>query len=409
LSTFISKENARAMTTDAPVVVRPHSHGAGSDAAAPPALTKAQLLRSYEVADFPALTGREEEWRFTPLGRLRGLSGDGYGAVGNGPRFEHDRLPDGVTVRAVPADDPRRGTVLVPFDRVSALAYGKAPAVTAIEVGREVVADEPVMIRIVGQGADTVSFGHTFIEVGALAQVTVVLEQVGSVTLADNVEVVVGDGAHLTLVTVADWASDAVQLQHQKVRVGRDAKVTQLAVNLGGDLVRQYTTVDYAGRGGDMEAYGVYFADLGQHLEHRLFVDHNQPDCRSRVTYRGALQGAGAHTIWVGDVLIRAASTGTDTYELNRNLILTDGARADSVPNLEIQTGEIVGAGHASATGRFEDEHLFYLMSRGIPELEARKLVVRGFFAELLARIPVEALRDRLIGAIDERLAKAGT
>jgi Fe-S cluster assembly protein SufD len=396
------------MTTDAPVVVKPHSHGAGSDAAAPPALTKAQLLRSYEVADFPALTGREEEWRFTPLRRLRGLAGDGYGAVGNGPRFEHDKLPEGVTVRVVPTSDPRRGSVLVPFDRVSALAYGQAPAVTAIEVGREVVAEEPVTIRIVGQGADTVSFGHTLIEVGALAQVTVILEQVGSVTLADNIEVVVGDGAHLTLVSVADWASDAVQLQHQKVRVGRDAKVTHLAVNLGGDVVRQYVTVDYAGRGGDMEAYGVYFADAGQHLEHRLFVDHNEPDCRSRVTYRGALQGEGAHTIWVGDVLIRAGSTGTDTYEVNRNLVLSDGARADSVPNLEIETGEIVGAGHASATGRFEDEHLFYLMSRGIPELEARKLVVRGFFAELLHRIPAEGLRERLTGEIDERLAKAG-
>jgi Fe-S cluster assembly protein SufD len=396
------------MTTDAPVVVKPHSHGAGSDAAAPPALTKAQLLRSYEVADFPALTGREEEWRFTPLRRLRGLAGDGYGAVGNGPRFEHDKLPEGVTVRVVPTSDPRRGSVLVPFDRVSALAYGQAPAVTAIEVGREVVAEEPVTIRIVGQGADTVSFGHTLIEVGALAQVTVILEQVGSVTLADNIEVVVGDGAHLTLVSVADWASDAVQLQHQKVRVGRDAKVTHLAVNLGGDVVRQYVTVDYAGRGGDVEAYGVYFADAGQHLEHRLFVDHNEPDCRSRVTYRGALQGEGAHTIWVGDVLIRAGSTGTDTYEVNRNLVLSDGARADSVPNLEIETGEIVGAGHASATGRFEDEHLFYLMSRGIPELEARKLVVRGFFAELLHRIPAEGLRERLTGEIDERLAKAG-
>jgi Fe-S cluster assembly protein SufD len=395
------------MTTDAPVVVKPHSHGAGSDAAAP-ALTKAQLLRSYEVADFPALTGREEEWRFTPLRRLRGLAGDGYGAVGNGPRFEHDKLPEGVTVRVVPTSDPRRGSVLVPFDRVSALAYGQAPAVTAIEVGREVVAEEPVTIRIVGQGADTVSFGHTLIEVGALAQVTVILEQVGSVTLADNIEVVVGDGAHLTLVSVADWASDAVQLQHQKVRVGRDAKVTHLAVNLGGDVVRQYVTVDYAGRGGDVEAYGVYFADAGQHLEHRLFVDHNEPDCRSRVTYRGALQGEGAHTIWVGDVLIRAGSTGTDTYEVNRNLVLSDGARADSVPNLEIETGEIVGAGHASATGRFEDEHLFYLMSRGIPELEARKLVVRGFFAELLHRIPAEGLRERLTGEIDERLAKAG-
>jgi len=179
-------------------------------------------------------------------------------------------------------------------------------------------------------------------------------------------------------------------------------------VSLGGDLVRQYTSVDYTGRGGEAELYGLYFADASQHLEHRLLVDHSVPDCRSYVAYRGALQGANAHTVWVGDVLIQAEATGTDTYEVNRNLILTDGARADSVPNLEIETGEVAGAGHASATGRFDDEQLFYLMARGIPETEARKLVVRGFFAELLAKIPVDELRERLGLTIESRLVAAG-
>jgi Fe-S cluster assembly protein SufD len=198
-----------------------------------------------------------------------------------------------------------------------------------------------------------------------------------------------------------------VQAQHVRFRLGRDAKVTHIQVSLGGDLVRQYISVEYADRGGECEAYGLYFAHDKQHLEHRLLVDHAVPDCRSYVAYRGALQGAGAHTVWVGDVLIRAEATGTDTYEVNRNLVLTDGARADSVPNLEIETGEVVGAGHASATGRFDDEQLFYLMSRGIPDEVARKLVVRGFFAELLHKIPLEALRERLGDAIEARLAEA--
>ena len=113
---------------------------------------------------------------------------------------------------------------------------------------------------------------------------------------------------------------------------------------------------------------GIYFVDGGQHLEHRVFVDHSQPKCFSRVTYKGALQGKDAHSVWIGDCLIREAADGTDTYELNRNLVLTEGAKADSVPNLEIENGEIEGAGHASATGRFDDEQLFYLMSRGVPE-----------------------------------------
>ncbi|MBM0237183.1 Fe-S cluster assembly protein SufD [Micromonospora sp. ATA32] len=377
-----------------------------TQASAPPS-TKSQALRSYDVADFPALTGMEEEWRFTPLKRLRGLVGGDQAATGV-VRHEYGQLPEGVSIDTVDRDDPRVGSVLTPVDRISALAYGRAERALLLSVAPDAVVGEPVTLRVVGDGADALAFGHTFVEVGRFAEVTLVLEHVGSATLADNVEVSVADGAKLTLVTVADWAADAVQAQHLKVKLGRDAKVVHIQVSLGGDLVRQFTSVEYTGRGGEAELYGVYFADGGQHLEHRQLIDHNVPDCRSYVGYRGALQGDDAHTVWVGDVLIRAEATGTDTYEINRNLLLSDGARADSVPNLEIETGEIAGAGHASATGRFDDEQLFYLMARGIPEGEARRLVVRGFFAELINKIPVEELRERLGEAIEARLAKAG-
>ncbi|MDG4796707.1 Fe-S cluster assembly protein SufD [Micromonospora sp. WMMD1082] len=377
-----------------------------TQASAPPS-TKSQALRSYDVADFPALTGLEEEWRFTPLKRLRGLVGDDQAATGT-VRHEYADLPEGVSVERIGHEDPRLGSVLTPVDRVSALAYGGAGQALLVRIAQDAVVSGPTILRAVGEGAEGLAFGHTFVDVGRFAEAIVVLEHVGSTTLADNVEVAVGDGAKLTLVTVADWADDAVQAQHLKVRLGRDARVLHVQVTLGGDLVRQYTTVEYTDRGGEAELYGLYFADSGQHLEHRQLVDHSVPDCRSYVGYRGALQGESAHTVWVGDVLIRAEATGTDTYEINRNLLLTDGARADSVPNLEIETGEIAGAGHASATGRFDDEQLFYLMARGIPEAEARRLVVRGFFAELLNKIPVEELRERLGEAIEARLTKAG-
>jgi Fe-S cluster assembly protein SufD len=374
-----------------------------------PPKTKSQALRSFEVADFPALTGREEEWRFTPLRRLRGLAAaDGTAVAGPAAKHEYDRLPAGVTVSTVDKGDPRLGSVLTPFDRISALAWTHASEARLVQVDRGAVLDAPAVLRLVGGGMEGLSFGHTYVDVGELAEATLVLEHLGSVTLADNVEVSVGAGARLTLVTVADWAADAVQAQHLKFRLGRDAKLVHIQVSLGGDLVRQYTSVDYTDRGGEAELYGLYFADAGQHFEHRLLVDHSVPDCRSYVGYRGALQGDGAHTIWVGDVLIRAAATGTDTYEINRNLVLSDGARADSVPNLEIETGEVVGAGHASATGRFDDEQLFYLMSRGISESEARRLVVHGFFAELLNKIPVPELHDRLAATIEARLAEGG-
>ena len=367
-----------------------------------PPKTKSQALRSYDVADFPALTGMEEEWRFTPLKRLRGLTTatSASGALG----YEHAGLPSGVTLASVPAAEVE--PILAPFDRISALAFQASPEVTLVDVEKGVVLDSAAMIRVIGGGAEAAA-ARTFVRVGALAEATLVLQYTGSATQADNLEVDVRDAARLILVTVSDWAADAVQAQHIRFRLGRDAKLIHIQVTLGGDLVRQYTSVEYAGRGGDVDLFGLYFATEGQHQEHRLLVDHAVPDCRSNVAYRGALSGERAHTVWVGDVLIRAEATGTDTYEINRNLLLSDGARADSVPNLEIETGEVVGAGHASTTGRFDDEHLFYLMARGIPEREARKLVVRGFFAELLAKIPVEELRERLGDAIEARLLTA--
>jgi Fe-S cluster assembly protein SufD len=264
---------------------------------------------------------------------------------------------------------------------------------------------EPVTITVAGPGVGRTALAHLQLRAGTHAEAVVVLDYTGSGTLADNVEVVLGDGANLTLVVIDDWADDAVHVGAQHILVGRDATLRATTVSLGGDLVRISPTVRYAGPGGDAELAGLSFADAGQHLEHRLLVDHAVPHCRSNVVYKFALQGHDAHTVWIGDVLIRAEAEGTETFELNRNLLLTQGARADSVPNLEIETGEIAGAGHASATGRFDDEQLFYLRSRGIPEAIARRLVVRGFFNEIINKISVPAVRERLEAAVEHELA----
>ena len=164
-----------------------------------------------------------------------------------------------------------------------------------------------------------------------------------------------------------------------------------------------------AGAGADVELFGVYFADAGQHLEQQVYVHHDAPHTEGRVSYKGALQGEGARTVWVGDVLIGPNAAGTDSYEQNRNLVLTEGARADSIPNLEIETGDILGAGHASATGRFDDEQLFYLQARGITEDEARRLVVLGFLTEIVQKIGIPELEERLQDAIEAELAGAGS
>lgn len=356
---------------------------------------------SYDVADFPVPHGREEEWRFTPLERLRGLHDGTAVADGGGVKVEVS-APEGVTVETVGRDDARLGRAGKPVDRVAAQAYSSFEKASVVSVPKDTVLTEPIRVSVHGEGG--VAFGHQVVELGAFAEAVVVLDHTGDATLAANVEYLIGDGAKLTVVSIQDWDGTAVHAAQHTALVGRDASFKSVIVTFGGDLVRLHPRVVYAAPGGEAELYGLYFTDEGQHQEHRLFVDHDTPHCRSNVAYKGALQGDGAHAVWIGDVLIRAAAEGTDTYELNRNLVLTDGARVDSVPNLEIETGEIVGAGHASATGRFDDEQLFYLMARGIPADEARRLVVRGFFAELVQQIGIPELEERLIAQIEAEL-----
>ncbi|WP_405961516.1 Fe-S cluster assembly protein SufD [Streptomyces sp. NBC_00024] len=363
--------------------------------------TRMSAPPSFDVADFPVPHGREEEWRFTPLERLRGLH-DGT-AVATGDGLKVDIVaPEGVTIETVGRDDARLGRAGAPVDRVAAQAYSAFEKAGVITVPKETVLTEPIRIAVHGEGAT--AFAHQVVELGAFAEAVVVIDHTGDAVLAANVEYILGDGARLTVVSVQDWDDKAVHVAQHNALIGRDASFKSVVVTFGGDVVRIHPRVSYAGTGGEAELFGLYFTDAGQHQEHRLLVDHNVPHCKSNVVYKGALQGEAAHAVWIGDVLIEAKAEGTDTYELNRNLVLTDGARVDSVPNLEIETGEIVGAGHASATGRFDDEQLFYLMARGIPADEARRLVVRGFFAELVQQIGVDDIQERLLVKIDEEL-----
>ncbi|OLF13773.1 Fe-S cluster assembly protein SufD [Actinophytocola xinjiangensis] len=381
------------------VAQTPHSHGA-----VVPKASRAEQFASFDVEAFETPGGREEIWRFTPMRRLRGLH-DGSAPATGELTVEVDG-PD-VTVETVGRDDDRLGAAGTPGDRVAAQAYSSFTTATVLTVPQEVRAGVTT-VTLTGPGEGKVAYAHLQVRAERFAEAVVVLDHRGSGTVADNVEILVGDGAKLTVVSVHDWADDAVQVSAHHAKLGRDATLRHHLVSLGGDLVRVSPTAVFAAPGGDAELNGLYFADAGQHIELRTFADHAQPNCKSNVTYKGALQGDGARTVWIGDVLIRAAAEGTETFELNRNLVLTEGARADSVPNLEIETGEIAGAGHASATGRFDDEQLFYLQARGIPEGVARRLVVRGFFHELLMKIGVPEIRERLEAAIEAELEAVG-
>ncbi|MGJ0121268.1 Fe-S cluster assembly protein SufD [Williamsia sp. MIQD14] len=387
--------------------------GENPSGAAHPVTNKGELFTSFDVDAFEVPGSRDEAWRFTPFRRLRGLHTGAAVATGSAT-ITVDGVADGVSVDTVDRTDDRLGQGGVPFDRIAAQAYTSFDTATVLTVAKDTELDDPITVTITGPGVDEVAFGHLQVRVERFARAVVVLDQSGSGTYAENVEFVVADGAHLTVVNLHDWADDTVHVAAHHVRLGRDATIRHFAISLGGDLVRLSPLVHYDGPGGDAELWGLYFADAGQHLEQRLLVDHSQPHCKSHVVYKGALQGDAtdrareARTVWIGDVLIRAAAEGTETFEVNRNLLLTDGARADSVPNLEIETGEIVGAGHASATGRFDDEQLFYLQARGIPEDQARRLVVRGFFGEVIAKIGVPEIRERLENAVEAELQIAG-
>jgi len=372
-----------------------HSHGLPIA----PTGSPAERFTSRNPDDFTVPKGREEDWRFTPLRKLRALfepftSEDTFA-------FETE-LPEGVTVSYAGTDHPLFGAAVTPADRVSALAAANVKTVVVVTIPPNLQAESPIVLRSIGKPG--LNYGHFIIDAGAFSTATVVLDHLGLATVVANVETVVGDGANLTLISVQDWDAGAIHLAAHGAKLNRNAKYNHTVVNLGGAIVRINPTVKFAGPGAEAQLYGLSFAGEGQHQESRLYIDHSQPHCTSHVVYKSALDGATARTVWIGDVRIRPAAIDTSTFELNRNLLLSDGARADSVPNLEIETGEIAGAGHASATGRFDDLQLFYLQSRGIPQDEARRLVVRGFFAEVIDHIAVPELHDRLMATIDARL-----
>ncbi|MGO2648343.1 MAG: Fe-S cluster assembly protein SufD [Brevibacterium aurantiacum] len=386
--------------TTNPLGLDEHSHGAGVQV---PDSKRDARTRSFDVADFPVPHGREEEWRFSPVRKLSDFFTD---AASESKLTTKGDLPEGISVEEISLEAAQELGILEPEDRAAVVAANRVSTVTHYSVPANTELSGAAIIHADGTG-DDISHGHVVVSVGANAKATVVIEHEGLARHSELVSLVVGDGADVTFVSLQLWDDASQHLGQHDAIVGKDAKLKHIAISLGGDIVRLNTNVRYSAAGGEAELLGLYFADAGQHFEHRTYIDHNTPKATSNVHYKGALQGKDARSVWIGDVLIRPEALDIDTYELNRNLILSDGARADSVPNLEIETGDIAGAGHASSTGRFDEEHLFYLMSRGIPEEVARQLVVRGFFNEVIQKIQVPEIEEVLNERIEEELSRS--
>ncbi|HCG57286.1 MULTISPECIES: Fe-S cluster assembly protein SufD [Brevibacterium] len=386
--------------TTNPLGLDEHSHGADVQV---PDSKRDTRTRSFDVSDFPVPNGREEEWRFSPVRKLSDFFTD---AASETKLTTTGDLPEGISVEKISLEAAQELGILEPEDRAAAVAANRAATVTHYSVPAGTEIDGAVIIHADGTGNE-VSHGHVVVSVGANAKATIVVEHAGLARHSELVSLVIGDGANVTFVSLQLWDDESQHMGQHDAIVGKDAKFKHIVISLGGDIVRLNTNVRYSAAGGEAELLGLYFADAGQHFEHRTYIDHNTPKATSNVHYKGALQGKDARSVWIGDVLIRPEALDIDTYELNRNLILSDGARADSVPNLEIETGDIAGAGHASSTGRFDEEHLFYLMSRGIPEDIARQLVVRGFFNEVIQKIQVPEIEEVLNERIEEELSRS--
>jgi len=379
--------------------IEEHSHGLV------PLQTRSERPRSTTIGDFAEISNRQEIWRYLPLDQLNGLADEVMAEVVD--QEISSQLAQGVTATWVNTTEDFVGTAGLPEDRISAIAWTNASKTLLIDVPANAEISDPSFLTAKLANSDAKAL-HVFVRVGANAKATIVLDHVGLGVLAENVEILLDQGAKLDFVTIQDWAKGSSHVSTQFARLGRDSFLKHVVVSLGGDLVRITPSVALDSPGAEIQMFGVYLADSGNYFEHRPYVDHIAANCISNVAYKGALQGAGAHTVWVGDVLIRQTAIGTNSYELNRNLLLTDGARADSVPNLEIETGKIEGAGHASASGRFDDEQLFYLMARGIGDSEAKKLVVRGFLNEVVQKIGIAEVEQRLIKTIEQELEKVG-
>lgn len=364
-----------------------------------PVQTRSERPHSFDPADFGAPTGREVNWKHTPVGQLAGLLAD---EAGDDSALSIDLDP--IEAFLVPDEDDAYGQFFRPEDLPAALAWKHARRGLHVRIPQGDELDEPIVLRIDGADAGKRAFGQILIEAMPNSRATVVLDHHGAAQYAQNVEIIARDGSRLTVVSVQRWDDEAIHAASHQARVDRDASLTHFVVSFGGGLVRVNPNVELAGAGSEGRLYGLSYADAGQHLESQVYLHHKGAHTVGDVLYKGALQGESAHSVWIGDVLIGPDATGTDSYEANRNLVLTEGARADSIPNLEIETGDILGAGHASATGRFDDEQLFYLQARGITEEEARRLVVLGFLTDIVQRLGVPSLEEELLAAIELEL-----
>ena len=415
-----------------------------SDGLGEPGWLRDRRLEAFKTfSDLPWPTGQEEEWRYTnpkgfDLGRevlstagdvaaisggIAGLIDDGYGMV---------RIVDGgVATATVCADGQQRGVIV--SDMASAArdhedlvrphlgtAVGTAAKFDALNlaaftggafvyVPANLELDKPLVVTVQAS-ADGAFAPRVLVVLGDNARAKVYIDHAGdaAATAIEVVEVVLGNGSQAHVLSAQDWGDGVTHVGNHTGLVGANADYRHLEVSLGGKTVYLRPDVRLDHPGGNGEMLGVYFCDEGQHVEHRSLIHHNASHTSSNLIYKGALQGDSRATFY-GTIRIEEHAKATISDETNRNLILTDKAKADSIPVLEILNSDVVRCGHHSSVGQVDELQMFYLESRGIPREEAARLLVFGFFAEVTDRIDLPGVTEVVLEEVEREIRSGPT
>ena len=299
---------------------------------------------------------------------------------------------------------------LVPADRTKFTALHAAfrTGGTFVSVPDDTRIELPIQALTYVDAVGAAIFPHTVLVVGNGAEVTFIDRYVSpdlDRAFGDAiVEIHVGDGAHVRYVSIQEWGDGVTHLGIQRARVGRDATLRTLNIGFGASLARAETETVLAAPGGFSEMLGVFFADGDQHFDHRTLQDHVAPNCSSDLLYKGALRDH-SRAVYSGWVHVRPDAQKTDAMQTARNIVLSEHAKADAIPNLEIEAND-VRCGHAASVGPVDEDAIFYLTSRGIRRAEAERLIVSGFFQEVLDRVKIDEVREGAERAIQDELAQ---
>ncbi len=372
-------------------------------------------------------TGREESWRYVDLDfDLKSLTLPSEpGEPGPTPfladvreRLATVSIVDGFVMELGASSDPKvtierlAHTDRLAPDTVSDIfanaagAFGRDGIVITAAPGA--AATSPVVVDVSATQADSVSFPVILIDVGRNAEVPVVIvfrSGEESIVVSPQVGGRVDDGGRLRLTTVQAWGAETVAAGFQRLVLGRDASVTVGEVGLGGKLGRLDFRCDLDGDGSSSDLAGIYFGDGDQVLDYRVVVNHRGRNTSSQVTLKGAVEDS-SESVFTGLLKIWPDATNTSTFETNRNLVLSENAKAHSVPNLEILCDDVV-CGHGSTVGPLETDHLYYLQSRGLSKDRAERVLLRGFFEEMIGRLPAKQLAPAIRHAVNEKFLRA--